>query len=128
AVADAKGMWAIARSVTAETCRGALTQAVEADVAGGWHPIDDASRLEAIRVIQLQLRIAVEECLEIEAREQMSFGQYLAGMAFNSAGFGPVHALSHPPGPTHNLPPGSLEPILFPMVLTLTLPNALPRF
>ncbi|MDI4702720.1 iron-containing alcohol dehydrogenase, partial [Salmonella enterica subsp. enterica serovar Cerro] len=42
--------------------------------------------------------------------------QYLAGMAFNSAGLGLVHALAHQPGATHNLPHGVCNAILLPIV------------
>ncbi len=46
----------------------------------------------------------------------MAFGQYLAGMAFNSAGLGLVHALAHQPGATHNLPHGVCNAILLPII------------
>ncbi len=85
----------------------ALTHAVEAYVSVGAHPLTDANALEAIRLINLWLPKAVDDGHNLEAREQMAFGQYLAGMAFNSAGLGLVHALAHQPGATHNLPPAS---------------------
>ena len=46
----------------------------------------------------------------------MAYGQYLAGMAFNSAGLGLVHALAHQPGATHNLPHGVCNAVLLPHV------------
>lgn len=58
----------------------------------------------------------------------MAFGQYLAGMAFNSAGLGLVHALAHQPGATHNLPHGVCNAILLPIIENFNRPNAVARF
>ena len=116
AVDDASVMLEIPASVTAATGMDALTHAVEAYVSVGAHPLTDANALEAIRLINLWLPKAVDEGHNLEAREQMAFGQYLAGMAFNSAGLGLVHALAHQPGATHNLPHGVCNAVLLPHV------------
>lgn len=58
----------------------------------------------------------------------MAFGQYLAGMAFNSAGLGLVHAPAHQPGATHNLPHGVCNAILLPIIENFNRPNAVARF
>ncbi|MCW9726193.1 iron-containing alcohol dehydrogenase, partial [Proteus mirabilis] len=85
-------------ALTAATGMDALTHAIEAFVSVGAHPLTDANALEAIRLINLWLPKAVDDGHDLQAREQMAFGQYLAGMAFNSAGLGLVHALAHQPG------------------------------
>ncbi|HED1236214.1 TPA: iron-containing alcohol dehydrogenase, partial [Enterobacter hormaechei subsp. steigerwaltii] len=90
AVDDASVMLDIPASVTAATGMDALTHAIEAYVSVGAHPLTDANALEAIRLINLWLPKAVDDGHNLEAREQMAFGQYLAGMAFNSAGLGLV--------------------------------------
>lgn len=61
--------------------------------------LTDANALEAIRLINLWLPKAVDDGHDLQAREQMAFGQYLAGMAFNSAGLGLVHAPPISPAP-----------------------------
>ncbi|MBZ4306868.1 iron-containing alcohol dehydrogenase, partial [Mycobacterium tuberculosis] len=99
-------------ALTAATGMDALTHAIEAFVSVGAHPLTDANALEAIRLINLWLPKAVDDGHDLQAREQMAFGQYLAGMAFNSAGLGLVHALAHQPGATHNLPHGVCNAIL----------------
>ncbi|HBC80748.1 MAG TPA: lactaldehyde reductase, partial [Escherichia sp.] len=128
AVDDASVMLAIPASVTAATGMDALTHAIEAFVSVGAHPLTDANALEAIRLINLWLPKAVDDGQNIEAREQMAFGQYLAGMAFNSAGLGLVHALAHQPGATHNLPHGVCNAILLPIIENFNRPNAVARF
>ncbi len=100
AVDDASVMLDIPPAVTAATGMDALTHAIEAFVSVGAHPLTDANALEAIRLINLWLPKAVDDGHDLQAREQMAFGQYLAGMAFNSAGLGLVHALAHQPGAT----------------------------
>jgi alcohol dehydrogenase class IV len=106
----------------------ALTHAVEAYVSVGAHPLTDANALEAIRLISQWLPKAVEEGHNLEAREMMAYGQYLAGMAFNSAGLGLVHALAHQPGATHNLPHGVCNAILLPVIENFNRPSAVARF
>lgn len=128
AVDDASVMLDIPASVTAATGMDALTHAVEAYVSVGAHPLTDANALEAIRLITLWLPKAVEDGHNLEAREQMAYGQYLAGMAFNSAGLGLVHALAHQPGATHNLPHGVCNAILLPIVENFNRPSAVARF
>lgn len=128
AVDDASVMLAIPPAVTAATGMDALTHAVEAYVSTGAHPLTDASALEAIRLISHWLPRAVEEGSCLEAREMMACGQYLAGMAFNSAGLGLVHALAHQPGATHNLPHGVCNAILLPVIENFNRPNAVSRF
>ena len=128
AVDDASVMLDIPAAVTAATGMDALTHAVEAYVSVGAHPLTDANALEAIRLISQWLPKAVEEGQNLEAREMMAYGQYLAGMAFNSAGLGLVHALAHQPGATHNLPHGVCNAILLPVIENFNRPNAVARF
>ena len=128
AVDDASVMLAIPAAVTAATGMDALTHAVEAYVSVGAHPLTDANALEAIRLISRWLPKAVDDGQNLEAREQMAYGQYLAGMAFNSAGLGLVHALAHQPGATHNLPHGVCNAILLPIIENFNRPNAVARF
>lgn len=128
AVDDASVMLDIPASVTAATGMDALTHAIEAYVSVGAHPLTDANALEAIRLITRWLPEAVADGHSLEAREQMAFGQYLAGMAFNSAGLGLVHALAHQPGATHNLPHGVCNAILLPILADFNRPRAVERF
>jgi alcohol dehydrogenase len=128
AVDDPQVMLNIPASVTAATGMDALTHAVEAYVSVGAHPLTDHSALEAIRLISTWLPAAVDDGKNLQAREMMAYGQYLAGMAFNSAGLGLVHALAHQPGATHNLPHGVCNAILLPVIEEFNRPNAVARF
>ena len=50
------------------------------------------------------------------AREQMAYAQFLAGMAFNNASLGYVHAMSHQLGGFYDLPHGVCNALLLPHV------------
>ncbi|MCS3603662.1 lactaldehyde reductase [Buttiauxella sp. BIGb0471] len=128
AVDDASVMLDIPASVTAATGMDALTHAIEAYVSVAAHPLTDANALESIRLISQWLPKAVDDGRNLEAREMMAYGQYLAGMAFNSAGLGLVHALAHQPGATHNLPHGVCNAILLPIIEAFNRPKAVARF
>lgn len=128
AVDDPAIMLAIPASVTAATGMDALTHAIEAYVSVGAHPLTDPTALAAIATISTWLPKAVENGQDLQAREKMAHGQYLAGMAFNSAGLGLVHALAHQPGATHNLPHGVCNAILLPIIEAFNRPSCPLRF
>ena len=50
------------------------------------------------------------------ARDQMAYAQLLAGMAFNNASLGYVHAMAHQLGGFYDLPHGVCNAILLPHV------------
>jgi alcohol dehydrogenase len=50
------------------------------------------------------------------ARENMAYAQFLAGMAFNNASLGYVHAMAHQLGGFYDLPHGVCNAILLPHV------------
>lgn len=128
AVNDPVALASMPAGTTAATGMDALTHAIEAYVARGAHPLTDHSALESIRVIAKWLPRAFDNGQDLEAREMMAHGQYLAGMAFNSAGLGCVHSLAHQPGATHNLPHGVCNAILLPVVEEFNRPAAVARF
>jgi alcohol dehydrogenase len=103
-------------SLTAATGMDALTHAVEAYVSTAATPMTDALALEAIRLIQANLRTAVEHGDDEEAREAMAYAQFMAGCAFNNASLGYVHAMAHQLGGLLDLPHGICNAVLLPHV------------
>ncbi|MYL83734.1 iron-containing alcohol dehydrogenase [Desulfovibrio aerotolerans] len=103
-------------ALTAATGMDALTHAVEAFVSTIANPMTDACAIEAFKLIFKYLRKAVANGQDIEAREGMCFAQYLAGMAFNNASLGHVHAMAHQLGGFYDLPHGECNAILLPHV------------
>lgn len=104
------------KSLTAATGMDALTHAVEAYVSTAANPITDACALKAVTLISQYLVRAVNDGTDMEAREQMAYAQLLAGMAFNNASLGYVHAMAHQLGGFYDLPHGVCNAILLPHV------------
>ncbi|MCL6269520.1 iron-containing alcohol dehydrogenase [Sansalvadorimonas sp. 2012CJ34-2] len=115
-VNDPSLMQVMLKSLTAATGMDALAYAVEAYVSTAATPVTDACALQAIELVSSWLRTAVYDGNNIEARNQMAYGQLLAGMAFNSASLGYVHAMAHQLGGFYDLPHGVCNAILLPHV------------
>ncbi|PSU33247.1 L-threonine dehydrogenase [Photobacterium lutimaris] len=115
-VNDPELMLAKPASLTAATGMDALTHAIEAYVSTAATPITDAVAIKAIELVQAHLRTAVKDGQNIEAREQMAYAQFMAGMAFNNASLGYVHAMAHQLGGFYDLPHGVCNAVLLPHV------------
>ena len=115
-------------ALTAATGMDALTHAVEAYVSTAATPVTDACALMAIKLISENLRTAVANGQNMEARDKMAYAEYLAGMAFNNASLGYVHAMAHQLGGFYNLPHGVCNAILLPAVESFNLIASPKRF
>ena len=115
-VNDPALMMGMPKSLTAATGMDALTHAIEAYVSIAATPITDACALKAITMIVKNLPIAVDEGDNMVAREAMAYAQFMAGMAFNNASLGYVHAMAHQLGGFYDLPHGVCNAILLPRV------------
>ncbi|MFB2858649.1 L-threonine dehydrogenase [Aeromonas hydrophila] len=115
-VNDPELMLAKPAGLTAATGMDALTHAIEAYVSTIATPVTDASAIMAIQLIAKHLRTAVNQGDDLHAREQMAYAQFLAGMAFNNASLGYVHAMAHQLGGFYDLPHGVCNAVLLPHV------------
>ncbi|ECP5664080.1 L-threonine dehydrogenase [Escherichia coli] len=115
-VNDAALMLGMPPSLTAATGMDALTHAVEAYVSTAATPITDACALKAITMIAENLPVVVADGNNEAARENMAYAQFMAGMAFNNASLGYVHAMAHQLGGFYDLPHGICNAVLLPHV------------
>ncbi|MCL9774144.1 L-threonine dehydrogenase [Vibrio methylphosphonaticus] len=115
-VNDPELMLAKPASLTAATGMDALTHAIEAYVSVAATPVTDAVAIKAIEMVQANLREAVRNGDNLEARDNMAYAQFMAGMAFNNASLGYVHAIAHQLGGFYDLPHGVCNAILLPHV------------
>jgi len=113
---DPELMVSMPASLTAATGMDALTHAVEAYVSTIATPVTDSAAIMAIQLISRYLRSAVANGSNMEAREKMAYAEFLAGMAFNNASLGNVHAMAHQLGGFYDLPHGVCNAILLPYV------------
>ena len=127
AVNDPKLMAGMPKSLTAATGMDALTHAIEAYVSTVANPVTDACAEKAIVLIRDNLKNAVDNGGDLTARSNMAFAEYLAGMAFNNASLGYVHAMAHQLGGFYNLPHGVCNALLLPYVQEYNIKAAAPR-
>jgi alcohol dehydrogenase len=122
AINDPALMVGLPPALTAATGMDALTHAIEAYVTTLLsNPITDALALQAISLVGKWLRKAVANGADMEARDAMAYAEYLAGMAFNSAGLGIVHSMAHQPGSLLGKPHGVCNAICLPVVCEFNL-------
>lgn len=128
AVNDPELMVGMPPSLTAATGMDALTHAIEAYVSTAANPLTDSAALMAIKMITQYLPKAVANGEYMKARDKMAYAQYLAGIAFNNASLGYVHAMAHQLGGYYNLPHGICNAILLPYVQAFNLIGNMNRF
>lgn len=102
--------------LTAATGMDALTHAIEAVVSKMANPISDCTAYQAINMIFENLPAAVKNGHDKDARTNMTYAQFLAACAFNSAGLGFVHGMAHQLGGFYDLPHGVCNAVLLPHV------------
>ncbi|MEX3237988.1 L-threonine dehydrogenase [Serratia quinivorans] len=126
-VNDPHLMAGMPKGLTAATGMDALTHAIEAYVSSAANPITDACALKAVTMIAESLRDAVADGSNMQARENMAYAQFLAGMAFNNASLGYVHAMAHQLGGFYDLPHGICNAVLLPHVQEFNAQVCAPR-
>ncbi len=104
-------------SVAAATGADALVHAVEAYVSLAASPFSDAMAEKAIALIGGHLRRFTANRGDLEAAGAMLTGSALAGVAFNHAKLGDVHAMSHPVSAHFGAAHGEANAVLLPTVL-----------
>lgn len=128
AVNDPELMKGMPASLTAATGMDAMTHAIEAYVSTDANVLTDSAALMAVKMIYQYLPKAVANGDYMKARDKMAYAQYLAGIAFNNASLGYVHAMAHQLGGFYNLPHGVCNAILLPYVEEFNLIGNLNRF
>ena len=132
------------RKVTADSGIDALTHAIEAYTAvdndhfplpagertiyQGRHPMGDMLAEKAITLIGRHLRQAVAYGHNTEAREGMSLGATLAGLAFSNVGVALVHAMEYPVGGATHCSHGLGNGLLLPYVMRFNMPARVKEF
>jgi len=113
---------------TAATGIDALCHAIESYTSINSSPMSEMMSLEAIRLISDNLRTAVHDGTNIEAREAMLLGSLYAGLGLANAGVTAVHSLSYPLGGKYGISHGLANTIMLPRVMAFNLPGAQEKF
>ena len=96
AVVDPDMMSSMPKGLTAATGMDALTHAIEAYVSTLHTVFTDPLALKAIHIVEKDLLRSFNG--DMGCREEMHYGQCLAGMAFSNALLGIVHSMAHKTG------------------------------
>ena len=103
--------------ITAATGMDALTHAIESYVNTAAQPISEAMAEKSISLISNNLRQAVANGDNIEARDNLLMGSLLAALAFNETRLGIAHSISSPLGAYYPIAHGLANAILLPNVM-----------
>jgi alcohol dehydrogenase class IV len=125
AVLDADLTLGLPPAVTAMTGVDAMVHAIEAYTTRHQkNPISDNLAREALRLLSRNIRTAVHDGKNLEARENMLLGACLAGQAFANAPVAAVHALAYPLGGHYHIPHGLSNSLVLPSVLEFNTSSA----
>ena len=113
AIVDPDMMASMPKGLTASTGMDALTHAIEGYITRGAWEMSDMFHLKAIEIIGKNLRKAVEN--DLDGREGMALGQYIAGMGFSNVGLGIDHAMAHTLSAYYDVPHGVACAMLLPI-------------
>lgn len=144
AIVDPKLTLSCPKKVTADSGIDALTHAIEAytaiensdfpvpvtEVASnqGRNPMGDLVAERAIELIGANLVRVIEQPSDLAAREAMSLGAMLAGLAFSNVGVAIVHALEYPVGGAVHCSHGEGNGLLLPHCMRFNLPARVAKF
>lgn len=95
---------------------------------GGGTPLSDALCRQAIELVSDNLRRAVNNGDDLDAREGMALGSLTAAVGFANAGLGAAHALAYPVAGEHHTPHGLTVALLLPAVMRFNATGAPERY
>ncbi|WP_394740237.1 hydroxyacid-oxoacid transhydrogenase [Natronococcus roseus] len=133
AVTAASGMDALTHAIESYTTRwySAKPEPDRPDERpdyGGRTELTDLYAEKAIELIGSNLRRAVNNGDDLEARRNMALGSLLAGVAFTNAGLGATHALAYPVAGENHTPHGVTVAALLPAVMRYNASTAFDRY
>ncbi|MGC3953618.1 MAG: 1-propanol dehydrogenase PduQ [Propionicimonas sp.] len=117
AILDPEAVRTAPPKLTADSGMDAVSHAIEAYVATGHNDFSDALAEKALRIADTYLVRSYRDNSDLKAREHQHTGATMAGIAFQNAGLGIVHGLSHAIGGSFPVAHGRLNGILLPHVI-----------
>ncbi len=126
AILDPEAVRTVPASLSADTGMDALSHAFESLMSTGASDCTDALAEKAIDLIYRYLTRAVRDGNDMKAREKMHNAACIAGMAFENAGLGIVHSMSHAMGARFHKPHGRVNSLIMPVAFTFNAGNPQP--
>ena len=116
AIVDPELTVGLPKALTAATGMDALTHNLESYLSTVYHPICDGIALAGVKLIAQNLRRAVENGGDLEARGAMMMAAMMGAIAFQKE-LGVTHSLAHPLSTIANLHHGLANAILLPYTM-----------
>jgi len=119
ALLDAELTLGLPAPVTAATGIDAMVHAIESytSASANNNPVSRTLAREALRLLGANIRIAVKDGRNVQARSEMLLGAMLAGQAFANSPVAGVHALAYPIGGIFHVPHGLSNALVLPHVM-----------
>ncbi len=114
--------------VTAATGIDALTHCIEAYTNKYAHPVIDLYALKGIELIGANLKKAVDDGNDLQARAALALGSLYGGMCLGPVNTAAVHALAYPLGGEFHVAHGLSNAVLLPYVMEFNLTAATHRY
>ena len=125
AILDATFTENLPRHISAATGIDAMVHAIEAYTSKiKKNPYADMLAKQALKLLNQNLSLVLEDGRNLEARQNMLVGSMLAGQAFANAPVGAVHALAYPLGGHFHISHGHSNALVLTEVLKFNLPQA----
>ncbi len=116
-------------NITAATGMDAMVHAIEAYTSKiRKNPTSDMLAKEALRLLTGNIRTAVVDGSNRQARANMLLGSMYAGQAFGNATVGAVHAFAHTLGAHFHIPHGLANSLMLPPVMRFNLPVSMREY
>jgi alcohol dehydrogenase class IV len=129
AVLDAELTSGLPPTVTAATGIDAMVHAIEAFTSKHKkNPLSDMLARQALSLLSTNLITAWENGANLQARQAMLLGAFLAGQAFSNSPVAAVHALAYPIGGIFHVPHGLSNSLVLPHVLRFNMPHAVAHY
>jgi alcohol dehydrogenase len=128
ALVDPEATLSMPPQVTASTGADALCQAIESFTSIAATSITDALAMQAVELTGRNLLRAYSAGDDLAAREAMSMGSLMAGMAMVNARLGGVHGMAHPLGSHFHIPHGVICGLLLPYTMEYNLPYTTAKY
>lgn len=114
--------------VTATTGMDALTHAIESYTTLNANLVGDAYALQAMRLISDNLRTAVSDGSNMEARGNMVIASFLAGTSLLNCGVSVVHGIAQSIGGIAHVPHGLANSLILPYAMEINYVGNLEKF
>ena len=125
AILDASFTQNLPAQITAATGIDAMVHAIEAYTSKiKKNPYADMLAKQALRLLNKNLPLVLQDGSDLEARQHMLVGSMLAGQAFANAPVGAVHALAYPLGGHFHLAHGHSNALVLTEVMKFNAPAA----